>query len=203
MKLSRRLAVSLLVSIAGTALFLALKTQGEAEAKPARSPQATFTVSSDPTEVILSVVDRPGRRRTQRVLEAFGDGRIVLRVEEIRTQEVVEEYSITVTFDELVELVNIAISNGLVEATAEQIEKQKNEDARFYSVKDGGSTAIAVRLDTYTLGQSTRENVENRLTFYAAGYYAELQPEIQELQGIVALRTRQRAYFEQARGKNQ
>lgn len=163
--------------------------------------EPSFTISSDPGVIVLSVTTLIVRGRRKHVLELRGNGDLFLRVEGLKSYEVMESYQLRLEYLEMVDLLDLVVSSGLVEATADTIEAKRCIDGCQWTISHPGRVRVVVNLATYMRDGQTRNNVNNDVGYGVA--YAGIHPDVEELQGLQALYDRQRAYFDQAREMGQ
>lgn len=152
---------------------------------------SSFTFSSDPAEVVLSIASETGLRRRRTSMSIYGDGRTELRV--AAGEQVREQYEVSLDYSEVEALLRLAVNHGLVEYDSTNImaRRFRRLQGRPYGgAADASQLKLSLSLESYTRGDYAQRNVEKSIRFYAAGLAARAFPEIKEIQGLAELQRR-------------
>lgn len=178
-------------------LAVVCAVSAEADRPPeTASAKAAYTLSTDPDVVVLSVVSRY-QPNLLRSLELRGDGDLRLSSRPPLPGQA-GRYRLRLEYREMVELLEVAVSAGLVEATVEDIEGKRAMNRFRASIYPPGTVEVAVNLATYTRDGRTRRDLKNTVEYGAR--YAQSYPEIPEIRGLEALSERIDALFYRASG---
>jgi hypothetical protein len=176
---------------------------GSAGAGDAAKPDRSFTITSDPSQVVISRTWVTGLTFDQGRYVIYGDGRFV---HETRTYagDLLGENEATLPFEELRAVVAIAVDHGLLDIDEAQLLRrlqalQQNDPRRARTtVSDGGTTVITISVAAYTLDGVSTGPVEQSFKLGPVKLLSELFPEIPELAGFAALTRRLEALALQA-----
>ena len=147
--------------------------------------QSELEIAFDPTIVVLELRYQDpwsGHLTTYRLM---GDGTFTEESTD-RKRKTVGKRSISLSYEETLSLVQIAVNHGLAESSEERIREKAG--GKLLKVSDGTRSTIRVRLER--LGDRT--NVRNEITIVGPAYLAPRYPDISEIQGFQALAVRLR-----------
>jgi len=176
----------LLVSFAGFCSLLAVPVfvWGLGE-DPTPLTEASFTLSSDPTDAILSIRSTGGLRGTVSEMNLYGDGRLVLSREQ--HGNFLGEWVRELNFEEMRRLVRIATDHGLAEWRPEKQEIRQRELAGGQPLPrliDGSRVEVRLALKSYERGTIRLEPVISHISFNTPSFLVQKFPGYQELQGV-------------------
>ncbi len=171
-------------AIAVCSLLLAWAGRARASENPYAG--AEFTVSSDPSAVVLFVqVLAPAEPKEYRSLRLFGDGRLELSNSKAGASEPLRRER---RLDEVArrDLVNVAVSHGLAEWDATRIESEKAIalNGRQLSISDGNVVTVWLTLETYRRNGEERTGVSKQITVATPGMTIRYFPGIPEFGGV-------------------
>ena len=154
--------------------------------------QATFAVSSDPTQLIMSFrVWIYGSAE----MSLYGDGRLELRVSDHRGVEQ-ESYTRQLTFAEMTGLVRLAVDHGFAEWNPDSLDFEGLTKRTSHPIIASGE----LHLDDYQRGEYAREDLARSFKIGDVHIALKLSADVLQVKGYRALRQALDGYLESARG---
>ena len=145
---------------------------------------AEFTISSDPSAVVLFVQGHAVQSSVTHSMRLFGDGRLEVTV---TGQAPVPDRRVT-QLDKTAQqdLVGIAVRHGLPEWDTTRIESEKAIalKGQHLATADGYVVTVMIALETYRRGDRQLEGVVKKMSVTSPATAVEYFPEIQEFRGI-------------------
>lgn len=174
------LALLLLLSLFGLPLL----------AEEAANPfsEARFTISEDPTALVLHVRYGGGMLGSFESLSLYGDGRLVTKKGRVRT--VHEEHAEILSVEETQRLLRLAVDHGLAEWDGMAFRAKAlevNAGKPIVVPTDSLRATVLIALETYDRGAYHRQNLEQKISFEAPQFVRQHYPEMREVTGIALL----------------
>ncbi len=144
---------------------------------------ADFSLSSDPSAVLLFVQVGTPTTGITRSMRLFGDGRLELATSRA---SVPERHSISLDDEAKRALVAIAVNHGLAEWDTTRIESEKAIalDGRQFVASDGNVVRVMLTLERYQRGDQVRENVTKSMTVSSPNLAVRYFPNVPEFKGV-------------------
>jgi hypothetical protein len=148
--------------------------------------QAQFVYSTNPAKVVLSIAIE-GMTPARSLFTLYGDGRLT-RLEFWGNDEKVRT-EVTLTADQLKDLLGIAVTHGLAEWDLTRVQDQQiARIGQLYVAPDDESRIlILLSLTEYRRGEFYRAPVEEKIRFSGAAFFSRRLPKIPEIEGIQKL----------------
>ncbi|MEM7354139.1 MAG: hypothetical protein AAF657_25270 [Acidobacteriota bacterium] len=151
---------------------------------------ATFTLSSDPAQLVL----RFGFAITGSVeMSLYGDGRLVLTVKDHRGEP--ERYDRQLTFLEASGLVRLAVEHGFAEWDPDSLSHLAGKRSSHPSVAYG-----ELNLESYRRGEYGSENLTRSFRFGDARHSLKYFADVLQVEGLRAMRQALNDHLESAKG---
>jgi len=180
-----------LTLLAGLVILGSAFSATDQEPESATLPERSFTITSDPTEPVVSMKSRSGSSNNRSNYTLYGDGRFVHEAF-TGSGDLFGSWELTLPFDELRELVAIAVDHGLMETDDGQIETRRKALVRQdldprrggVTVSDEGWLALTIYLATYTRDDQTTKQVIKTFKPKYVMVFETVFPEIPEYAGL-------------------
>ena len=165
---------------------------GSVEVAPPDYKQATFAVSSDPEQLVLSFrVWIYGSAE----MSLYGDGRLELQVSDHRGVEQ-ESYTRQLTFAEMTGLVRLAVDHGFAEWNPDSLDFEGLTKRSSHPIIASGE----LHLDHYQRGEYAREDLVRHFKIGDVHSALKFSADVLQVKGYRALRQTLDGYLESARG---
>ncbi len=152
---------------------------------------ATFTFSSDPTQLIFSFrVSTEGDGPSMRL---YGDGRLELQRFD-RWGAVVASHDRNLPFAEATELVRLAVDHGFAEWDRDSLKFRSNTVLISHTVVAFGE----LHLESYRRGEYARDGLDRSFRFEKVYYDLKYSADVLQIQGLKAMQQVLDDYFESA-----
>ncbi len=179
--LSNRRAPALLIT-----LLLTACSQGAAAT--ANEDDIEFNFSADPSVEIVCITYIGGMTGINPAYSLFGDGRLEFRKENV-DGEVLETFDTRLTFNQMVELINIAATSNLAEATTEEVEaslKALRSDGLAPQLEDGADAVFEISLTSYSRAGLDPGPVDNKIVMHSPAYLSRFY-KVEEFVGFASI----------------
>lgn len=148
--------------------------------------EGEFTLSSDPDDVVLSVVMTPAMRGYRTTMTLYGDGRMAI-LKKYASGKVVEDRELRLDLHEMTAILRNAVDSGLMEYDTEEMGKrQEQKHGGRFAAPDHTHIEITISLEDYSRGSGEPEDVTNKITTAGVRQQSELYG-FPEYQGILDL----------------
>ncbi len=169
------------------------RREGSIELAPPDYEHATFAVSSDPTQLILSFrVSADGAGPSMRL---YGDGRLELQRFD-RRGGVVASHDLNLPFVEMTGLVRLAVDHGFAEWDRYSLEFLGIDSRSTHPTMAFGE----LHLESYQRGDYSRAGLGRSFRFGDVGLGLKYSAEVLQVRGLKAMQQALDRYFKSAEG---
>lgn len=200
-----------LTLLAGLVILGSAFSAIDQEPESATLPERSFTITSDPTEPVVSMRSSSSLSGSRSSSTLYGDGRYVR--ETYAWSGELGHFETTLPFEELQQLAALAVDHGLIDTDDRQIDERRKallrQDLEPFrarvSTSDQAQIVLTIHLASYTRDGKTREQVTKMFRLKSPIAFERLFPEIPEYAGLAKLLRRLNSIAVQAEqqdGKN-
>ena len=169
------------------------RRKGSIELAPPDYKRATFSVSSDPTQLILSFrVSSDGAGPAMRL---YGDGRLELQRFD-RRDDVVASHDLNLPFEEMTGLVRLAVDHGFAEWNRDSLDFLGIDSRSTHPTMAFGE----LHLKTYQRKDYSRTGLNRSFRFGDVGLGLKYSGDVLQVQGLKAMQQALDRYFNSAEG---
>lgn len=174
----------------------AAKREGSIEIPAADYKAATFTLSSDPAQLILSFRMSHGYSG-MKSLSLYGDGRLELRITGRDGRDLVtrESFDRSLTYPDMVSLVRLAVDHGLAEWDSDSL--------RFHGITARSThtqgAAGELHLESYDREEYSRIKLARQFKFGDIRMAREFSADVLQVRGLESMIQALDSHFESAR----
>jgi hypothetical protein len=185
---SQAMPLVVAVCVLGAVLPLPPAAVGAPEAAVHRE----FTISSDPTQAVISVTSSGGLSNDSSRYVIYGDGRFV-HESHTRSGTLLGSHELALPYDEVMDVVSTAVNAGLMDTDATELAGRMNSLMQRFPrrahliVTDVGHSVFVISLTSYSRSGEAAGAVTKTYKLTAANVLAETYPELPELAGLAQL----------------
>lgn len=176
----RRSLLGLLLLLGVALLVVAPPSRGVDEGEPVTRE---FTFSSDPSVAVLTITYIGGLSGDRTVYIFHGDGRLRLE-QRARNDEVHKSSETTLSYDEMRDLLAIAVEHGLLDTSPEGLLAEITHPP---TIRDAGTMVVEVHVTSYTRNGEDLGAASNTLRLNAPRAQYAKHPESTPIAGMAAL----------------